>query len=55
MREWQWHNKSELEERENETNENCPAEQEWHNKLLMEREGGRKDSRREEGEERGTA
>lgn len=50
-RERKGHYKSELEEGEVETNESCPAEQEWYNKLLMEIERWGKEEERERGNE----
>lgn len=51
MEEWQWHIKSELEDGGAQSNETCPAVQEWHNKLLMGKRGevGSKESREEKG------
>lgn len=51
-KEWQWHNKSEVKERELETNENKPTDQERHIKLLMEskRRGGERAPRELKGQ-----
>lgn len=47
MREWQWHNKSELEEREKwRPMRTTPHKQEWHEKLLMQREREREGERK---------